>query len=59
LGLLPYFSIFAALVLLYHLRIRVVRADAAYFNYAFLNFIRNVLHASANVDQEATEKAPP
>jgi hypothetical protein len=41
---------FAAVVLLYHLRIRVVRADAAYFNYAFLGFIRNVLHASVNVD---------
>jgi len=36
---------FAAVVLLYHLRIHVVRADAAYFNYAFLGFVRNVLHA--------------
>jgi hypothetical protein len=41
---------FAAVVLLYHLRIRAVWADAAYFNYAFLGFIRNVLHASVNVD---------
>jgi len=41
---------FAAVVLLYHLRIHVVRADAAYFNYAFLGFVRNVLHASVNVD---------
>jgi len=36
---------FAAVVLLYRLRIRAVWADAAYFNYAFLGFIRNVLHA--------------
>lgn len=41
---------FAAVVLLYRLRIRVVRADAAYFNYAFLGFVRQVLHASVNVD---------
>ena len=41
---------FAAVVLLYHLRIRAVWADAAYFNYAFLGFVRNVLHASVNVD---------
>jgi Transposase DDE domain len=41
---------FAAVLLLYHLRIRVVRADAAYFNYAFLGFVRDVLHASVNVD---------
>jgi len=41
---------FAAVVLLYRLRIRAVWADAAYFNYAFLGFIRNVLHASVNVD---------
>ena len=41
---------FAAVVLLYHLRIYVVRADAAYFNYSFLGFVRNVLHASVNVD---------
>jgi len=42
--------LFAAVVLLYHLRIYIVRADAAYFNYAFLAFVRNVLHASVNVD---------
>jgi hypothetical protein len=41
---------FAAIVLLYRVRIRVVRADAAYFNYAFLGFVRNVLHASVNID---------
>ncbi len=41
---------FTAVVLLYHLRILIVRADAAYFNYQFLGFIYNVLHASANVD---------
>jgi len=41
---------FMAVVLLYHLRILIVRADAAYFNYQFLGFIRNVLHASVNVD---------
>ncbi len=41
---------FAAVVLLYHLSIRAVWADAAYFNYAFLGFVHNVLHASANVD---------
>jgi len=27
-----------------------LRADAAYFNYAFLGFVRNVLHAAVNVD---------
>jgi hypothetical protein len=37
-------------VLLYHLRILVVRADAAYFNYKFLGFVRSVLGASVNVD---------
>ncbi|HUV89037.1 MAG TPA: transposase [Anaerolineae bacterium] len=41
---------FAAVLLLYHLRILIVRADAAYFNYAFLGFVRDVLHASVNVD---------
>jgi hypothetical protein len=41
---------FAAVVLLYHLRIYVVRADAAYFNYAFLGFVHDVLHASVNID---------
>jgi hypothetical protein len=41
---------FATVVLLYHLRILIVRADAAYFNYAFLGFVRDVLHASVNVD---------
>ncbi len=41
---------FAAVLLLYHLRILIVRADAAYFNYAFLGFVHDVLHASINVD---------
>ena len=41
---------FAAVVLLYRLRIYIVRADAAYFNYAFLGFVHNVLRASVNVD---------
>jgi len=41
---------FLAVVLLYHARILVVRADAAYFNYQFLGFIRTVLGASVNVD---------
>jgi hypothetical protein len=41
---------FMAVLLLYHLRILVVRADAAYFNYQFLGFIRQVLGASVNVD---------
>jgi len=41
---------FAAVVALYQLRILVVRADAAYFNYGFLGFVRTVLHASVNVD---------
>ena len=41
---------FLAVVLLYHLRILIVRADAAYFNYQFLRFIHQDLDASANVD---------
>ena len=41
---------FAAVVLLYHVRILIVRADAAYFNYQFLGFIRTVLQAAPNVD---------
>jgi hypothetical protein len=41
---------FAAVTLLYQLRIRIVRADAAYFNYSFLAFVHTVLHASVNVD---------
>jgi hypothetical protein len=41
---------FTAVVLLYRLRVHVVRADAAYFNYAFLDFIRNILRAAVNVD---------
>jgi hypothetical protein len=48
--------IFTAVVLLYHLRILVVRADAAYFNYPFLAFVRNVLHASVNVDYNLRRK---
>jgi hypothetical protein len=41
---------FAAVLLLYRLRIRAVWADASYFNYAFLGFVHDVLHASVNVD---------
>jgi len=41
---------FTAVVLLYHLRILIVRADAAYFNYQFLGFVHHVLRASVNVD---------
>jgi hypothetical protein len=41
---------FMAVMLLYHARILVVRADAAYFNYRFLGFVRTVLGASVNVD---------
>jgi len=37
-------------VLLYGLRVLVVRADAGYFTYAFLGFIHDVLHASAVID---------
>jgi hypothetical protein len=33
-----------------NVRIRAVWADAAYFNYAFLGFVRDILHASVNVD---------
>jgi len=41
---------FTAVVLLYRVRILIVRADAAYFNYQFLGFVRHVLRASVNVD---------
>ena len=41
---------FAPVVLLYHLRIHIVRANVAYFNCAFRGFVRNVLLASFNVD---------
>jgi len=41
---------FMAVVWLYQLSIRAVWADAAYFNYTFLNFVHHVLHASVNVD---------
>ncbi len=41
---------YAAVVLLYQVRLHIVRADAAYFNDAFLGFVHNVLHASVNVD---------
>jgi hypothetical protein len=47
---------FMAVVLLYRLRVHVVRADAAYFNYAFLAFIRNTLGASINVDYNLRRK---
>jgi hypothetical protein len=47
---------FTAVVLLYRLRVHVVRADAAYFNYAFLDFIRNTLRASVNVDYNLRRK---
>ncbi|MFZ5916712.1 MAG: hypothetical protein ACOYZ7_07260 [Chloroflexota bacterium] len=32
-------------LLLYRRRIRAVWADAAYFNFAFLGFVRDILHA--------------
>ena len=41
---------FLAVVLLYGVHILIVRADAAYFNYAFLGFVHTVLRASVNVD---------
>ena len=47
---------FSAVVLLYRLRVHVVRAEAAYFNYAFLDFIRNTLRASVNVDYNLRRK---
>lgn len=47
---------FVAVVLLYGLRILVVRADAAYFNYAFLGFVHTVLRASVNVDYNLRRK---
>lgn len=47
---------FAAVVLLYGLRILVVRADAAYFNYAFPGFVHTVLGASVNVDYNLRRK---
>ena len=40
----------AATVLLYGVKVWIVRADAAYFNYAFLGFVHDILHASVNVD---------
>jgi hypothetical protein len=40
----------AGAVLLYGLRVLIVRADAGYFTYAFLGFIHAVLHASPVVD---------
>jgi hypothetical protein len=39
---------FTAVVLLYHLRILVVRANAAHFNYRFLGFVRHMRGASVN-----------
>jgi hypothetical protein len=39
---------FMAVVLPYHVRILVVRADAAYFNYQFLDFVCTGLGASVN-----------
>ena len=41
---------FAAVVLPYHLRIHVVRAEAGHFNHSFPAFVRNVLRPSVNVD---------
>lgn len=46
----------AATVLLYGLKVWIVRADAAYFNYAFLGFVRNVLGASPVVDYNLRRK---
>jgi len=44
--------IFTTVVGLYHLAIHTVWADAANFNYGFLGFVRDVLHASVNVDYD-------
>lgn len=42
--------LFRAVKALYGFAIRIVRADAAYWNYAFLSFIRTVLHATFVID---------
>ena len=42
--------LFRAVKALYGFAIRIVRADAAYWNYAFLGFIRAVLHATFVID---------
>lgn len=47
---------FMAVLLLYRLRIHILRADAAYFNYAFLGFVRRVPRASVNVDYNLRRK---
>lgn len=43
-------SLFRAVKALYGFAIRIVRADAAYWNCAFLGFIRHVLHATFVID---------
>ena len=47
---------FMTVVALYGLRILIVRADAAYFNYDFLGFVHDVLRASVNVDYNLRRK---
>lgn len=47
---------FLAVVMLYHIRIRIVRADASYFNYQFLGFVHHFLRASVNVDYNLRRK---
>jgi hypothetical protein len=42
--------LFRAVKAIYGFTIRIVRADAAYWNYAFLGFIREVLHATFVID---------
>jgi hypothetical protein len=42
--------LFRAVKVIYGFAIRIVRADAAYWNYAFLGFIREVLHATFVID---------
>jgi len=42
--------LFRAVKILYGFAIRIVRADAAYWNYAFLGFIRHTLHATFMID---------
>jgi len=46
----------AATVLLYGFRVLFVRADAAYFNYDLLGFIKDVLHASPVIDYNLRRK---
>jgi hypothetical protein len=43
-------QLFRAVKALYGFSIRIIRADAAYWNYAFLGFIRDVLRATFVID---------